>query len=273
MNSIKMYCLSIDDKSYENIKEMNYIPVGLGQYNYKNNWLRDNTGENISIKNKYYGEYTFHYWYWKNLLKINNNNWTGFCAQRRFWSKNKYKKNIENLSDLKTSILQSVPNEWKNYDTIIGDKINVTNIPWIKIIKYGKSAVLKNPQSFFKSKRNIKFQFDMFHGNGLLDKAINLLPREDQKDFKDYVNSKNSYNQGNMFICRSEEIMKNYYKSIFSWLSDCEKIFGFDLKGYGKKRIYAFLAERYLPYWFSKYSNALEWPILFYDLTKEINEK
>ena len=76
-----------------------------------------------------------------------------------------------------------------------------------------------------------------------------------------------------MFICRSKSIMNNYYNSIFSWLLNCEKIFGFELQGYGKKRIYAFLAERYLPYWFSKYTNKLEWPVLFYDLTKDTNEK
>ena len=49
----------------------------------------------------------------------------------------------------------------------------------------------------------------------------------------------------------------------------CEKIFGFDLNGYGKVRIYAFLAERFLPYWFNKYSKCLEWPIFFNDIRKE----
>ena len=42
-------------------------------------------------------------------------------------------------------------------------------------------------------------------------------------------------------------------------------IFGFDLDGYARTRIYAFLAERYLSYWFNKYTNALTWPIFFYD--------
>ena len=276
MIDLKMYCLSIDDKSYKNIKKLNYIPVGLGNFNFTNNWVRDNTGDNISYKNEYYGEYTFHYWYWKNFLNNNKNqdsNWVGFCAQRRFWSKDKNKKVINNLNDLKLNTLQTIPSEWEGYDAIIGDEINVTNIPWIKIIKYGKSALIKNPKSFFKKKRNIKFQFDMFHGCGLIDKAIKILPSEDQRDFKEYINKKNSFNQGNMFICKSKSIMNNYYNSVFSWLLNCEKIFGFELQGYGKKRIYAFLAERYLPYWFSKYTNKLEWPVLFYDLTKDTNEK
>ena len=62
--------------------------------------------------------------------------------------------------------------------------------------------------------------------------------------------------------------MDNYYNTVFPWLERCEKIFGFDLKGYGSTRIYGFLTERFLPYWFNKYSKALEWPILFCDLRK-----
>ena len=49
----------------------------------------------------------------------------------------------------------------------------------------------------------------------------------------------------------------------------CEKIFGFDLKGYGKTRMYAFLAERYLAYWFNKYTKPLLWPVIFFDNSKK----
>ena len=34
-------------------------------------------------------------------------------------------------------------------------------------------------------------------------------------------------------------------------------------------RLPAFLAERFLPFWFNKYANCLEWPIVFQDLRKE----
>ena len=112
----------------------------------------------------------------------------------------------------------------------------------------------------------------MFHGNGVLDKAIELLDDKDKHDFKNYVFNNTSYNQGNMFICKSKEIMNEYYQTIFKWLSECEKIFGFDLNGYNKIRVYAFLAERFLPYWFNKYVKTLEWPIIFNDLRSEVNK-
>jgi len=108
----------------------------------------------------------------------------------------------------------------------------------------------------------------MFHGNGNLDKAIDLLPDKDREDFRNFTRSSNSYNQGNMFITKSKSIMQNYYKEVFDWLEKCENVFGFDLQGYGKARIYGFLAERFLPFWFNKYSKVIEWPVLFYDLKK-----
>ena len=80
---------------------------------------------------------------------------------------------------------------------------------------------------------------------------------KERNDFRDFTRSSTSFNRGNMFICKSRETIKRYYESIFPWLLECEKIFGFNLTGYGKIRIYAFLAERYLSYWFSKYTNPL----------------
>ena len=54
MDKLQMYCLAIDDSLKNKIKELNYIPVGLGDNNFSEEWLRDNTLEHISHKNKYY---------------------------------------------------------------------------------------------------------------------------------------------------------------------------------------------------------------------------
>ena len=92
---------------------------------------------------------------------------------------------------------------------------------------------------------------------------------KDREDFRQFVNNNDSINQANLFISRSKSLVNEYYKNIFEWLDNCEKIFGFNLSGYGKIRIYGFLAERYLPFWFNIYAKCLEWPIVFNDLTKE----
>ena len=113
----------------------------------------------------------------------------------------------------------------------------------------------------------------MYHGNGNLDKAIELLPNKDKVDFNYFVRNNYSFNQGNMFISKSSKIIDKYFSEVFDWLKKCENIFGFNLKGYNKIRMYTFLAERFLPYWFKKYTNSLEWPVVYCDINKINNEK
>jgi len=95
-----------------------------------------------------------------------------------------------------------------------------------------------------------------------------LLDSKEKSDFKNFMNNNNGFNRGNMFICKSKKLIKDYYESIFPWLLRCEKVFGFQNKDYGTKRIYAFLAERYLAYWFNKYSNVIIWPIIFHNMNQ-----
>jgi|TARA_B110000114_G_C15089563_1_gene397838 hypothetical protein len=268
MNNSIIFCLCLNNNLINTVKQLDYIPVGLGKNDFSEEWLRDSTGENISQKNMYYGEHSFHYWFWKNYLEnIEKDKWVGFCAYRRFWQKDKQKLNT--ISNFRSSILNKIPTEWEDYDVILGDKINLDIVKWTKVIKYGKIAFLRNPKSIYKKGRTIRFHFDMFHGNGILDKALDLLNEEDKEDFRKYINENTSYNQGNMFVCKSKKIMKQYYKTIFEWLEKCEQVFGFDLVGYGNIRLYAFLAERFMPYWFNKNAKVLEWPILFHDLNNE----
>ena len=268
MNNATIFCLCLHSKLLNKVKQLDYIPVGLGKDNFSNDWLRDFTGENISQKNKYYGEHSFHYWFWKNNLEsIREGKWIGFCAYRRFWKKNK--KKTEKILNFKDNILNKIPKEWENFDVILGDKMYLDEVKWIKVIKYGKKAFLRNPKAILKKGRTIRFHFDMFHGNGVLDKALDLLNEEDKQGFKKYINENTSYNQGNMFVCKSKKIMRQYYETIFEWLERCEKVFGFKLTGYGNIRLYAFLAERFMPYWFNKNAKVLEWPILFHDLNRD----
>ena len=98
-----MYCLSLHENTLPIIKSLGYVPVGLGNNDFSDEWLTDKTGDNIAHKNKFYGEYSFHYWFWKNKLqKIEDGKWIGFCAYREFWG-NKYPTNNK---DLKVSFIK-----------------------------------------------------------------------------------------------------------------------------------------------------------------------
>jgi len=278
MKNLSMFCLSLYGEHLNNLKKINYIPVGLGENNFNNEWLRDNTKQNISNKNKYYGEYTFHYWFWKNMIdEISDKNWIGFCAYRRYWANHNNMKSNElnkiiNNQNFREHVLQDVKNDWSNYETILGESIPFGKIKLSKIIKNGGiKSILRNLNSFIKNQTTVKFHFDIFHGNEKIDKAIDLLEMKERSDFRIFINNQ-SFNKENMFICRSKKIIKEYYNSVFPWLQRCENIFGFNLNAWNEIRIYAFLAERYLSYWFNKYTRVKEWPIFFYD-TKKNNLK
>ena len=266
-----MYCISMKNSHLEIIKKLNYIPVGLGTAKFDKEWTTDNTGKNISFKNKFYGENTFHYWLWKNQLKdCFEKKWVGFCHYRRFWVKD---PKVLNFEDLKTNIINKIPDDWNSYEVILGNEYLVNKTKISKIIKHGKKQLLKNPFVFFsKKKMTVKVHFDMYHGFGNLDKAIELLDINDREDFRNYVNSAGSFNPFNMFFCKSYDLLNNYYSVLFNWLEKCESEFGFDeTKDYGQIRIYAFLAERFTSYWFEKNAKFKTMDITYYDIIKKIN--
>ena len=250
------------------IKEINYIPVGLGTDEFSKDWVRDNTGDNISEKNKYYGEYTFHYWLWKNYLDKIDDEWIGFCQYRKFWSKENHNLLPNSSAQLRPLILNEIPKVYENYDVILGDEYFINQLKIMKFLKKGFKLIINKPSYLFnKKKRNIKFHFDLMHGYKNLDKAIELLDNNNRNDFNNFINQKVSFNPHNMFICKSKQILADYYSTIFPWLERCEKEFGFSkLEGYGLTRIYGFLAERFMSYWFQKNTKFKTMPIVFYDI-------
>ena len=117
---MKMYCITLNDNHYKKIKDLGYIPVGLGKEIKSEKFQRDNFGENISEKNPFYGEYTFHYWLWKNELENLKEEWIGFCQYRKFWMKLGGQNKYESLNELSNNILKVIPSEFDNVQTILG---------------------------------------------------------------------------------------------------------------------------------------------------------
>ena len=143
----------------------------------------------------------------------------------------------------------------KNVESIICEPIKVNNVKKIKMIKRGIKSLIKNPSIFFDtSKQSIKFHFDMHHGHKNLEKAISVMSKKDRLEFLHYVENNISYNPHIMVISK-KRILNKWFSSLFEWLFECENVHGFDkLKGYDTQRLYAFLGERYLSFWFKKYT-------------------
>ena len=268
MSNLNMFCITMSPEHGNIIKKLGYNPVGLGDKIYTDNFFTDKQGLNIAKKNSFYGEYTFHYWLWKNKLNNLQNNWIGFCQYRKFWAfKNIDIKNssFEKFNDV---LVKEIPQDFNIYETILGEPIYINQFRLSKFIKNNFKTMIKNPILFFdKKKRNLRFHFEMMHGRGNLTKAVELLDTSERKEFNLFLDNSVSFNPHNMFICKSKTLLNNYYESLFPWLERCEKVFGFDLKGYGLKRIYGFLAERYMSYWFQKHTKFKLLPILFKDIS------
>ena len=267
MNNLIIYCIT-NEKS-KLLEQLPYTLVGVGKKKFNRNYIDCKSKINIQKKEKYYSELTFHYWFWKNLLpKFKNNIWIGFCQKRRFWVKGNNK--VKTFKILKKKIITKISPKLNKYDAILCKPINVNNPKKMKMIKRGLRNIMKDPSIFFiKKKQTIKLHFDMHHGYGILDKAIDCMNIRDREDFRKFV-SKNSIFNPHIMCISKKKLLDKWFKDLFRWLFDCEKIFGFkNLAGYDQQRLYAYLAERYLPFWFKKYSKNKELNWVFFDITKQ----
>jgi len=258
-----IFCVTNSELKY--LEQLPVKLVGVGKNIFSKKYISCLNGKNIQKKEKNYSELTFHYWFWKNRLKFyNTNSWIGFCQKRRFWTKSN--KKIKSLKELKKNIITKAPKQWNKYESIICKPIRVDKTKKMKLIKRGLKNLIENPSIFFnEKKRSIKLHFDMHHGYGILEDSIRFLKTQDREEFREYVNNNRKFNPHIMFISK-KHILNKWFIDLFDWLFKCEKFFGLsNLKGYDQERLYAYLAERYLSFWFKKYTKYLEWHWSFYD--------
>jgi hypothetical protein len=261
MNNLIIFCVT--DKPSKYLEDLDINLVGVGKEGFSQKYITCLSGENIQKKEKHYSELTFHYWFWKNELKnYKNDDWIGFCQKRRFWLNS---RNHREDNDISNIILKVVPMEWEKYETVLCEPIQL-GTKLSKLLKRGWRNIIKKPKLLFNHRHiNIKTQFDLHHGYGVLQKAISVMNEKDKTDFVQFVEKNTTYNPHIMFISK-KKFLNNFFQDQFEWLFECEKIFGFEnLKGYDQTRLYAFLAERYMPFWFRKYSKTIEWPWTFSD--------
>ena len=70
MSKLHIYCVT--NKRLPFLEESSYKLCSVGKEFLHDKYLNSNSLKNIFEKEKYYSELTFHYWYWKNLMDINN---------------------------------------------------------------------------------------------------------------------------------------------------------------------------------------------------------
>ena len=274
MSNIHHYCITGKKYNFLNDLDLKIILHGASIKNlklYPEKWIKDNEGINISDKNKNFGTLTSHYWLWKNQLKKHSeDDWIGINHYRRFWIK-KNNQNEINLHNLSDNILRKITQD-EQFDVLLPKKFFFPKkLKYSKLIKKGFRNYIKNPKMLFGQYfYSINLHFDLFHIHGILEESSKFLEEEEREDFINYIKKSNSFYPLEIFISKKKIINKLYEKT-FEWIFKCEEEFShLNLEGYGKERLYDFLAERYFSFYLKKYTKIKTWPFIL--LEEKFNE-
>lgn len=175
-------------------------------------YIRDDSGEHISVKNKNYCELTGLYWVWKNT----HHDITGLCHYRRYFTKN---NQILTENDINSLLA--------DYDIIIPQSLFGTA---------GSTSVFSH-------------YCQRHYGNDLIEcgRIMNELFPEYNNAFQLGIQC-NLLSPANMMICR-KEILDHYCEWLFSILFELEKRVNIENYNDYQKRIFGFLSERLLRIW------------------------
>lgn len=186
-----------------------YIPLQVGKEGKEDlGYLGDNTGENISAKNKYYGELTGLYWLWKNYTDVDI---IGICHYRRYFVK----------EDRGIMEQQDYEAELKEADILVSNEMDAGQ-PY---------------RDYFGQAHNLA---DLLAAGDVIKE---LYP-EDYETFETVI-SEQKYYYGNLCVT-TKKIFDEYCEWLFSIFSELEK--RVDVSGYDTyhQRLYGFLSEELL---------------------------
>lgn len=218
----KMKILIATHKAYDFPNDACYLPIQVGKANSSLDLgvESDNSGKNISEKNKTFCELTALYWAWKNL---ENYKYIGLVHYRRYFS------GLElDLKGKKIASQSELLADLAIYDVIVAKKRNY----YI--------------ESVFNHYKNAHFVKD-------LDKTKEII----EQCFPDYLSAFNQVMKGrklhlfNMFVMSRQHFMQ-YCEWLFVILFKLEK--QIDISSYDdyQKRVFGFLAERLFNVWLVK---------------------
>lgn len=222
-----------------------YQPIHVGKALHPEvdfNFIGDNTGDNISVKNGSYCELTAHYWAWKNL----NVDYIGMCHYRRYFDFSVDGKII--LSDMFDLTKEAIKRKnLGNPLTMLSDGTEVilpkpSFIPRSVALNYITSHI---PEDFYVLCRTV----------------LNLYP-EYETTMRKFFFGSNRWIAYNMMFCR-KELFDKYAEWLFTILSEVEKNVRVSDYSY-QSRIYGFMGEILTPLFFLHNCKRIKYqPILY----------
>lgn len=211
------------------------------------NTIGDDTGDNISDKNRYYSECSALYWAWKNYDKLGNPDYIGLMHYRRHFIFND-EYYVNNIKD-----------DW--HRALCYKNENFIDDNYIKNIGLTDENILKACTNYdLVVTKDTKF--DLIGGYNLRENYEKTIPGSKVKDFDllfdtmkklypEYVaavdNNINGYKTSlyQMFIM-PKDLFFEYCEFLFSILFEIEKQLDFNEYTTNGKRVLGYLAERVL---------------------------
>lgn len=206
----------------------------------------DDSGENISHKNKILSELTGMYWVWKNSTP---SDYVGFCHYRRYFSfKQPFPLNLK-LKLLKNGFVHQI----KSDDQTSIKNLGITDSALISKIVSQYDIILPYKTCFRnlrkgKPKMSIGFHYRLYHPAedlALLVKSIKETYPEINNEVDEYFEKNNSINLFTMFIMK-HELFDQYMQFMFNILECVEKKIILENRDNYQSRALAFMGERLL---------------------------
>lgn len=243
-----------------------YKPIMAGSALYAGNKIitGDDTGDNISAKNKYYSELTGIYWVWKNT----NEDIVGSCHYRRFLTAKPYPF----LYGLKQLFFATIGFQRKKLGLIYTNRVKlfrkriITETEVHEILK-DYDAILPKSRQF---RYSIEEHYHRYHNN----KDLPIVRTIISELFPNYLNSfdstlsQNKLYANNMFIMKQADfdLFMNWWFSIlfeFERRSELTQYSGY------QQRVMGFIGERLLTVWFMHQKLKIkELPVIYFKKLK-----
>lgn len=196
--------------------------------------IKDNTGDNISEKNKNYGELSGHYWVLKNFLPATKSKYIGFCHYRRFLDFNLHE----------SEFLPFKPIFLKDFQKYFGE-YNEKNI-----LKQISDYDIVIPEAL-PLKTVVFEQYVKWHPQEDMVLALNII----RDDYPEYVESAlKVMGDNSMYTCLNFVMKKELVEEYLTWELDIltkleSKTDWSQYTDYRNVRTPAFIAERLFNVW------------------------
>ena len=226
----------------------------------------DDSGDNISSRNRFYSELTGIYWIWKNT----SHDVVGTCHYRRFFTA----KPEPTVYKLKRLFYYPLGIYKKRTGLIYTNNIRF----WQKRIltEDEVSALMNRYDAVLPQARQLKYPVRTHYKRYHSESDLAILESIISENYPDYLSSFNQVLNGKKLFANNMFVLKDTdFQELMGWLFDI--LFEFEKRttlenyeGY-QKRVLGFISERLITVWFKKKNlNYIELPVIYFkNLKKE----